>query len=85
MDTVSLFHEALVMVVLLSAPALVVTTVVGIAVSLVQGLFQIQDQALSFTLKIVALVVVLLLTGPWMFAELLSLANHMFDLLGRRR
>lgn len=85
MNTVSLFHEALVMVVLLSAPTLVVTTVVGVVISLLQGLFQVQDQALSFAVKVVALVVVLLLTGSWMLNELFSLANHVFVLLGQRR
>ncbi|WAC74571.1 flagellar biosynthetic protein FliQ [Roseateles sp. SL47] len=85
METITLFREALVMVVMLSAPALVVTTVLGVLVSLVQGLFQVQDQALSFTIKVVALVVVLLLTGQWMLTELFSLTNHMFVLLGQRR
>jgi type III secretion protein S len=85
MDTVSLFHEALVLVVMLSAPTLIVTTIVGIGVSLVQGLFQVQDQALSFAVKVVALAAILLTTGPWMLSELFSLTNHMFALLGQRR
>lgn len=85
MDTLTLFREGLMLVVILSAPALVVTTVIGVVISLVQGLFQVQDQALSFTVKVVALVAVLLLTGQWMFSELLLLANHMFTLLAQRR
>jgi len=85
MDTLTLFREGLMLVVMLSAPALVVTTVIGVVISLVQGLFQVQDQALSFTVKVVALVAVLLLTGQWMFNELLLLTNHMFTLLSQRR
>lgn len=85
MDTLTLFREGLMLVVILSAPALVVTTVIGVVISLVQGLFQVQDQALSFTVKVVALVAVLLLTGQWMFSELLLLTNHMFTLLSQRR
>lgn len=85
MDTLTLFREGLMLVVMLSAPALVVTTVIGVVISLVQGLFQVQDQALSFTVKVVALVAVLLLTGQWMFSELLQLTNHMFTLLAQRR
>jgi type III secretion protein S len=59
--------------------------VLGVVISLLQGLFQVQDQALSFTVKVVALVTVLLLTGQWMFSELLQLTNHMFTLLAQRR
>jgi type III secretion protein S len=85
MDTLTLFREGLMLVVMLSAPALIVTTVIGVVISLIQGLFQVQDQALSFTVKVVALVAVLLLTGQWMFSELLLLTNHVFTLLAQRR
>lgn len=85
MDSIVLFRDGLLLVVVLSAPALLVTTILGVLVSLVQGLFQIQDQALSHTVKLVALVVVLLLTGRWMQNELVSLTQQMFHLLGRVR
>lgn len=85
MESIILFRDGLVLVVLLSAPVLLVTTVLGVLVSLVQGLFQIQDQALAYTVKVIALIVVLLLTGRWMQNELVSLTNQMFFLLGRVR
>jgi type III secretion protein S len=85
LDTITLFRDGLLLVALLSAPALIVTAVLGILISLVQGLFQIQDQALSYTVKLAALVVVLLLTGRWMQNEMVSLTSHMFFLLARVR
>lgn len=85
MDTITLFRDGLVLVAVLSAPILIVTTILGIIVSLAQGLFQIQDQALSFTVKLVAFTVVLLLTARWMNNELMALTNQMFALLGRVR
>ena len=85
MEAVTLFRDALILVVLLSAPALLVTTVLGVLLSIVQGLFQIQDQALAYTVKVIALVTVLLLTGRWMQTEIVSLANQMFVLLSRVR
>jgi type III secretion protein S len=85
LDTITLFREGLVLVVLLSAPILIVTTVLGIFISLAQGLFQIQDQALSYTVKLVAFTVVLLITGRWMSNELVSLTKHMFALVGQVR
>lgn len=85
MDTVTLFRDGLVLVVLLSAPALVVTTVLGVLISLVQGLFQIQDQALSYTVKLVALVAILVLSGHWMHNEIVSFSDRAFALIGRVR
>jgi len=85
MDTITLFRDGLVLVVVLSAPILIVTTILGILISLAQGLFQIQDQALSFTVKLVAFAVVLLLTARWMNNELMALTNQMFAMLGRVR
>jgi type III secretion protein S len=85
MDTVTLFRDGLFLVAILSAPALIVTTILGILISLAQGLFQIQDQALSYSVKLVAFVVVLLVTGRWMQSEMLSLTNQMFVLLGHVR
>jgi type III secretion protein S len=85
MDTVTLFRDSLVLITVLSAPALIVTSVLGILVSLVQGLFQIQDQALSHTVKFVALVLVLLATGGWMQSEMLKLTDQMFAVLGNVR
>lgn len=85
MNTITFFRDGIVLITMLSAPALIVTTVLGILVSLVQGLFQIQDQALSYTVKFVAMVLVLLATGGWMQSEMLQLTNQMFQLLGRVR
>lgn len=83
--TITLFRDSLILIAMLSAPALIVTTVLGILVSLVQGLFQIQDQALSYTVKFVAMVAVLLATGGWMQSEMLSLTHQMFQHLGQVR
>ena len=85
MESAGLLREGLLLVVMLSAPALLVLTLLGILVSLVQGLFQVQDQALSHTVKVVALAIVLLVTSRWMLNELLSLANNTFLLMGRVR
>jgi type III secretion protein S len=84
-ETVTLFRDGLVLVLLLSAPALVVTTLLGVLISLVQGLFQIQDQALSYTIKFIALTAVLILTGQWMQNEMVALSERMFFLLSRVR
>lgn len=71
--------NAMVLVLLLSLPTLVVATVVGLLVSLFQALTQIQEQTLSFGLKLLAVVITLLLTASWVGAELLQWSIHLFD------
>ena len=71
--------KAMVLVLMLSLPALVVATAVGLLVSLFQALTQIQEQTLSFGLKLVAVVLTLVLTASWVGAELLQWSLLLFD------
>ena len=60
----TVMKDALMTVLLLSAPALLVAIVVGFGVGLVQALTQIQDQTLPQAIKLVAVMLVLLVLGP---------------------
>jgi type III secretion protein S len=71
--------KAMVLVLLLSLPTLVAATVVGLLVSLFQALTQIQEQTLSFGLKLIAVVITLMLTASWVGAELLRWSILLFD------
>ncbi len=57
---------------LISAPLLAVTLVVGLLVSVLQVVTQIQEASLTFIPKIVAAVVVLVVFGPWMLKRLVG-------------
>jgi flagellar biosynthetic protein FliQ len=61
-------RDALIMVMLVSAPMLGLGLLVGILVSIFQAITQIQEQTLSFVPKIVAVFVAVLLFGPWMLS-----------------
>ena len=81
MDTITLFEKSIVLVVMLSAPPLIVAIVVGILVSLVQTVFQMQDQTLPFAIKLVAVTISLALTGAWIGAEIANLTYAVFTSL----
>ena len=83
MDPVLLFKQGMLLVVVLSAPPLIVAVVVGVLTSLVQALMQIQDQTLPFGIKLVAVGVTLALTGRWIGVELIQLVNLTFDMAAR--
>jgi flagellar biosynthetic protein FliQ len=65
-DIVHLFGTALVLACKLALPSLAVCLVVGVAVSLGQALFSVQDQSPAFLAKLVGVGVVLVATGSWM-------------------
>jgi|GEM_PF-3447429 len=78
-----LANSTLWMMMILSLPTLLLTTVVSLLFSLFQAVTQIQDQVLPFAAKFVTIVVVLMLSGAWMynklanfFLEALALTEH---------
>ncbi|RFD25838.1 EscS/YscS/HrcS family type III secretion system export apparatus protein [Pseudomonas sp. GL93] len=83
MEPIVLFKQGMLLVVVLSAPPLIVAVVVGVLTSLVQALMQVQDQTLPFGIKLVAVGVTLILTGRWIGVELIQLINLTFEMIGR--
>lgn len=81
MDIIYFLKEAMLLIVILSAPALIVTTVVGLVVSMFQAIMQLQDQALPFSIKVLAITVTLLLTGRWMGEGVLQLCQTAFTMI----
>jgi flagellar biosynthetic protein FliQ len=57
---------------LIAAPLLAVTLVVGLLISVLQVVTQVQESSLSFVPKLVAAVVVLVVCGPWMLKRLVA-------------
>ena len=62
----------------LSAPVLVTSLVVGLAVSLVQSVTQLQEVTLSFVPKAVAVAIALVVCGNWMISEMVTFTNDLF-------
>ena len=83
MDPILLFKQGMLLVVVLTAPPLMVAVVVGVLTSLVQALMQIQDQTLPFGIKLMAVGVTLIMTGRWIGVELIQLINLTFEMIGR--
>ncbi|MET0466868.1 MAG: type III secretion system export apparatus subunit SctS [Chitinophagaceae bacterium] len=79
MDTISYFQQVLLYITLWSAPALIVATVFGIGVSLLQALMQLQDQTLPFFVKLIAVSVTITLTGSWVAGQLVIFTKSILD------
>ena len=69
---VDLLRQMLWMSIVLSAPVLLTALVVGLIIGLLQAVTSIQEQTLSFVPKIVAIGVIVAITGSWMIGKLVA-------------
>lgn len=72
-------RQALNVTVLLSAPLLLTALIVGLAVSLFQAASQINEMTLSFIPKLLGLVAVIYIAGPWMLTLITGFARQLFE------
>ncbi|ATH91432.1 flagellar biosynthesis protein FliQ [Bacillus glycinifermentans] len=80
---ISIAERAVYVTLLVSGPLLVLALLVGLIVSVFQATTQIQEQTLAFIPKIVAVLVGLVIFGPWMLSTILSFATELFSNLNR--
>ena len=74
---VDLSREAMVIATMIAAPALVAGMVVGLIVGLLQALTQIQEQTVAFVPKLLAMVLAVGLTLPWILMRLVEYAHDL--------
>ena len=83
---VSLIVDMMGVTMKIALPMLGVALIVGLLISVLQAVTQIQEQTLSFIPKIVATAVVIVVGGPWMLDQLLSYTADLWgsipDLVG---
>jgi flagellar biosynthesis protein FliQ len=76
---VDIGREALWFTLLIGAPVLGAALIVGLVIGLLQALTQIQEQTVSFVPKIVAMLLVLSVSLPWLITQMLQYST---DLIG---
>ena len=79
-ETLDVARDAITTLIIVSAPVMLVGLVVGLAISLVQALTQIQEMTISFVPKILAIFISLLVALPFMaerlHGQMLRIASH---------
>lgn len=80
-DTLTFLQQGLWLAVMLSAPPLIIATLCGVTVSLIQAVTQVQDQTLPYVVKLVAVAVTLTGMGRWIGVELLQLTDLAFTMI----
>jgi flagellar biosynthetic protein FliQ len=74
----SLIVEMMGVTIKVAAPMLLAGLIVGLAVSVFQAVTQIQEQTLSFIPKILALVAVVAIAGPWMLGTVVDWSHDLW-------
>lgn len=78
-EIVDLAREGIWVLMLVGMPVLVTALVVGLAISLVQALTQVQESTLTFVPKLVAMLLVMMLAGPYMLQSLENYGEKLFN------
>ena len=75
---VDLARNAIMLALLIAGPMLIVALLVGLVVSVLQAVTQIQEQTLAFVPKLVGVSVVFLLALPWLLQLLVKYTTELF-------
>ena len=75
---VQLAYQGLLLILILSAPPILISMFFGLLVAVFQAATQIQEQTLSFTIKLVAVTLTLMFLGGWLGAQIMTFATHIF-------
>jgi flagellar biosynthesis protein FliQ len=78
-DALDLVQFAIWTVLTASGPAVLIAMVVGIVIALFQALTQIQEVTLTFVPKIVAILLAVAVTGPFVGAQISAFTNVIFE------
>ena len=74
-----LSYQSLYLILLLSGPPILISMLLGLLVAIFQAATQIQEQTLSFTVKLVAVILVLMMMGGFLSAQIMQFSLTIFN------
>jgi flagellar biosynthesis protein FliQ len=77
--TLTILERALWLIAELAGPIVLAALVVGVIISMIQAVTQVNEMTLSYVPKIIAIALVLVLAGPWMLQTLLNFTAQLFS------
>lgn len=76
-----LFRDGIGVALRLGAPILILSMLVGVVTAIIQAVTQIHEQTISFVLKLVVVVLILVIGGSWMLSTLQEYSLSLFDVM----
>ncbi|HMO13590.1 MAG TPA: flagellar biosynthesis protein FliQ [Pirellulaceae bacterium] len=78
-DAIIIGRDLMMVALLLSAPVVIVSLLVGVTISIMQTVTSIQEQTLTFAPRIVAVVAIVIFLTPWYLSTLKNFTMRMFE------
>ena len=75
----TVFQKAILLMMVISAPILLSAIIVGLAISIIQSVTQIQEQTLTFVPKLFAALLVFVISAPWMVDTFISTTKELYE------
>jgi type III secretion HrpO family protein len=75
----ALAYQALILILLLSGPPIFISMILGLMVAIFQAATQIQEQTLSFTVKLFAIILTVIVLGGWLGGQIMQYTNTVFS------
>jgi flagellar biosynthetic protein FliQ len=82
---VEIARQTLYYTMIIAAPTLLTGLVIGVLLSIVQSVIQLREMTLTFIPKILATMLILLLSIPWMINKFIEYFNYLMSIMTRLR
>ena len=79
MEFITILQDTMVLVLTMASPILIVRMVVGLMISIFQSITQIQEATLTFVPKMIAGIVALIISAPWLLQIYVKTVNNLFE------
>lgn len=76
---ISLATQAILMIIMMSAPIILTAMIIGFTVSILQAVTQVQEQTLSFVPKSLSVYGIIIVLGPWLLTTILQFTTHILE------
>ena len=77
----TVIKKSLIAGIMVAGPILILSLLVGLIISIFQATTQIQEQTLTFVPKLITIILILVLAGPWMLNKLVILTTELFAMI----
>ncbi|QIE01838.1 flagellar biosynthesis protein FliQ [Buchnera aphidicola] len=77
-SVMELFYNAIKVTLIIASPLLLATLISGLIISILQAATQINEQTLSFIPKIISVLGIIIILGPWMLGVMLDYMHNLF-------
>jgi flagellar biosynthetic protein FliQ len=84
MDDAAVIHIAILTMIIsakVAGPVLAMSLAVGLGISLLQSITQIQEVTLTFVPKLAAVALVIVVSGSWMLNQLVGFTDNLFNMI----